>query len=192
MSYEEFLDWIEPGMHAEWVNGEVVMMAAVGGAHNRLHLFLLRAISEYLEHHPLGEIRFDPFNMKTGEALPGRAPDILFVSNKNARRFKSTHLKGPADMVIEIISPGSRGVDRGDKFYEYEEGGVPEYWLLDPYRKRGEFYQRSPAGELKPMVPTAKGIYTCKAIKGLWVDVNWFWKYPFPTLRTLRKLWGLE
>jgi Uma2 family endonuclease len=192
MSYEEFVEWLEPGVHAEWVDGEVVMMAPIGEAHNRLHLFVLRVIAEYLDYHPVGEIRFDPFNMKTGEDLPGRAPDIFFVSNKNARKFKKTHLKGPADMVVEVISPGSRGVDRGDKFYEYEEGGVPEYWLLDPYRKRAEFYQRTTRGELNLVEPDSSGIYNCKSIKGFWVNVNWFWKYPFPPLRTIRKQWGLE
>jgi Uma2 family endonuclease len=192
MSYEEFLDWIEPGVHAEWVDGEVVMMAAVGRAHNRLHLFLLRIIGEFLENHPIGELTFDPFNMKTGEELPGRAPDILFVSKKNLKRLKDNHLEGPADMVIEVVSPGSRGVDRGQKFYEYEEGGVPEYWLLDPYRKRAEFHRRTARGELALVAPDDKGVYACKAIKGLWVDVNWFWKYPFPPLRTIRRLWGID
>src|SRR3954464_13951742 len=105
MTYEQFLDWLDNGVHAEWVDGEVVMMAPIGEAHVRLHLFLLRLLGEFLDYHPLGELRFDPFNMKTGAALPGRAPDILFVANRNRRRLKGTHLRGPADLVIEIISP---------------------------------------------------------------------------------------
>ncbi|MFQ5793902.1 MAG: Uma2 family endonuclease [Candidatus Bipolaricaulia bacterium] len=41
---------------------------------------------------------------------------------------------------IEIISPESRLRDRGEKFAEYEMGGVQEYWLLDPEEKRVDFY----------------------------------------------------
>jgi Uma2 family endonuclease len=192
MTYDQFLDWVQPGVHAEWVDGEVVMMAPVGRAHVRLHLFLLRLIGDYLEHRPLGEITFDPFNMKTGDDLPGRAPDILFVAKKNLKRLKDNHLQGPADMVIEIISPGSVGVDRGDKFYEYESGGVGEYWILDPFRKRADFYRRDNAGTLQLVPPDDQQIYRCRAIKGFWVDVRWFWRFPFPTLRSIRKQWKLE
>ncbi|MEW6281474.1 MAG: hypothetical protein AB1758_22885 [Candidatus Eremiobacterota bacterium] len=31
-----------------------------------------------------------------------------------------------------MISDDSVGRDRGDKFYEYEEGGGQEFWLIDP------------------------------------------------------------
>jgi len=37
-------------------------------------------------------------------------------------------------MVVEIVSPDSQSRDRGDKFYEYEEAGVLEYWILDQTR----------------------------------------------------------
>ncbi len=43
------------------------------------------------------------------------------------------------DLVIEIISPQSRGRDRGDKFYEYEKDGVKEAWVIDYPRKQAEF-----------------------------------------------------
>ena len=55
--------------------------------------------------------------------------------------MKRLYLDGPADLVIEVVSPGNRGVDRGEKYVEYEQGGVPEYWLLDPERETHEFYQ---------------------------------------------------
>jgi Uma2 family endonuclease len=192
MTYEEFLDWLEDGVHAEWVDGEVVMMAPVGRQHVRLHLFLLRLLGEYLEQRPLGELTFDPFNMKTGDGLPGRAPDILFVANKNLRRLKDSHLKGPADLVVEIVSPGSAGVDRGHKFYEYETGGVGEYWILDPYRKQAEFYQRGSSGNFQVVLPDEHGVFRSRAMKGLWVSVRWFWRSPFPTLRSIRKQWKLD
>ena len=49
-------------------------------------------------------------------------------------------MDGPADVVIEIISTGSRSTDRRTKFAEYEQLGVPEYWLIDPLRRQAEFY----------------------------------------------------
>jgi Uma2 family endonuclease len=190
MSYREFLERFDDGQHAEWVNGEVIEMPPIGEDHDRLELFLLRLLGEFLEHHPLGEIRHDPFNMKTGPQLPGRAPDVLFVANKNLKRLKKTHLQGPADLVIEVVSPGTRATDRGDKYYEYEQGGVSEYWLLDPQRKRAEFYQLDRKRRYQLVASDKEGVYRCRAISGLWVKEAWFW-YPFPSLAVVRHAWGL-
>ncbi len=61
--------------------------------------------------------------MKTGSERPSRLPDIIFVAKENLSRVKENHLDGPADLVVEIISTESRSHDRGEKFYEYEQGG---------------------------------------------------------------------
>lgn len=55
-----------------------------------------------------------------------------FVASEHLDRLKETYLDGPADLVVGIVSPDSVGRDRGEKFYEYAQGGVPEYWLIDP------------------------------------------------------------
>lgn len=90
--------------------------------------------------------------MKTGPDLPGRAPDILFVATEHLHRLHENHLEGPADLAVEILTPASRAVDRGEKFFEYEEGGVFEFWLVDPQRQQAEFYQRGPDGRYR-LVP---------------------------------------
>jgi Uma2 family endonuclease len=189
MSYREFLERYGDGEHVEWINGAIVQMPPIGEDHDRLDQILLRMLGEFLEHHPLGKLRHDPFNMKTGPTLPGRAPDILFVAKRNLKRLKKTYLQGLADLAIEIISPGSRAIDRGDKYYEYEQGGVGEYWLLDPHRKRAEFYQRDKAGLYAAIPPDENGVYRSKAITGLWLKAPWLW-FPFPTLAAVRRAWG--
>jgi Uma2 family endonuclease len=191
MSYQDFLERYDDGSHIEWVDGEVIEMPPIGEEHDRLDTFLLRLLGEYLEHHPLGELRHDPFNMKTGADLPGRSPDILFVTRKNLKRLKKTYLNGPADLAVEIISPGTRAIDRGDKYFEYERGGVSEYWLIDPHRTHAEFYQRDRRGRYQLIPPDPKGVYQSRAIKGLWLKVPWLW-HPFPTLSAVRREWGLS
>ncbi|MEZ5301901.1 MAG: Uma2 family endonuclease [Verrucomicrobiales bacterium] len=73
--------------------------------------------------------------------FPGREPDIIFVASENLGRIKNAFLDGPADLAVEVISPESQGRDRGDKFYEYQAGGVREYWIIDPERQVAEFYR---------------------------------------------------
>ena len=36
------------------------------------------------------------------------------------------------DVVLEVISPESRGADEETKYRDYEAAGVSEYWLVDP------------------------------------------------------------
>jgi Uma2 family endonuclease len=187
MTYRQFLQrhWENP--HVEWVEGVVVEMAPIGDLHNDLTTFLIHLIDLYVKKHELGTVRTEPYQMKTGPKLPGRAPDILFVSKKNSHRLRKTYVAGPADLVVEVISPGSRGVDRGEKLYEYEEGGVPEFWLLDPERKKAEFHVRGRDGTYE-LAGLGDGIFRSTVIKGLWLRVDWLWQPELPTLAALKEL----
>lgn len=191
ISYEDFLEWTGENQHVEWVDGEVFLMSPISNRHQDVGAFLISLLRFYAEARHLGEVRYDPFQMKIGPRFPGRAPDILFVASANALRLKSVFLDGPADLVVEIISPESRARDRGEKFFEYEEGGVPEYWLLDPIRNQAEFYQRGENGLYRMVPPDVQGRYHSAALPGLWLQVNWLWEIPLPPLLGVLKQWGL-
>lgn len=191
LSYEEFLNWEGANQHVEWVDGKVVYMSPLSKEHHHLRLFLLRLISDYVDSHHLGRVCFEPFQMKTGPKLPGRSPDIAFVATKHLPRLKRLYLDGPADLVVEVASKGSRAVDRGEKFFEYEQGGVPEYWFIDPHRKTAEFYVMGAHG-IYDWVPVGQdGRYHSKTIEGLWIDTHWFWREPLPTILSILKEWKL-
>ncbi|MDQ3668302.1 MAG: Uma2 family endonuclease [Acidobacteriota bacterium] len=136
ISYEEFLQSSEY-VWAEWVDGEVVPLSPASRKHQLLVSFLAALLQHFVEANRLGLIISAPFQMKTGADLPGREPDILFIASDHLERLKDTHLAGAADVVVEVISPESLVRDRGEKFYEYEKGGVGEYWLIDPLRPIG-------------------------------------------------------
>src|SRR5437879_1616043 len=94
MTYDEFLTWADEDMHAEWVNGKVVFMSPVSRGHVVIKQFLLKLLSCFIEEHNLGELYDEPFQMKTGLDLPGRSPDIIFVSKQNLARLKENYLDG--------------------------------------------------------------------------------------------------
>jgi len=191
ISYEEFLERTDEDPHVEWVAGEVVPMSPVSNRHQDVAGFLLVLLRFYAEARQLGEVRSEPYQMKPGPTLPGRAPDIFFVADAHLSWMKKTYLDGPADLAVEIISPESRARDRGDKFYEYEQGGVPEYWLLDPVREQSEFYQLEPNGIYRPILLDAQGRYHSAALPGLWLQVDWLWEPPLPPLLSVLKAWEL-
>ncbi len=132
-----------------------------------------------------------PFQMKAGEELPGREPDVMFIAAGHEDRLKTAHLDGPADLVVEIISEESRARDRGEKFYEYEAGGVREYWLIDPIRNQAEFYVLDEKGIYQLRQPDDEGVFHSVVLEGLWLKVEWLWESPLPPLLDVLRAWGL-
>jgi Uma2 family endonuclease len=191
ISYEQFLEWLDDETHAEWVEGEVVLMSPVSKLHQRLTRLLLNLISFFVEAHELGEVFFEPFIMKTAPDLPGRAPDILFVANSNLGRLKQASLEGPADLVIETVSPDRPDRDWVDKRGEYEQGGVREYWIIDPQERRAGFYHLGENGRYQPIPISADGMVRSIVLEGLWLKVEWLWQEPLPLSRSILSEWGL-
>jgi Uma2 family endonuclease len=122
----------------------------------------------------------------------GREPDLLFVTTEHLARLRGTYLDGPADLVLEITSPESIGRDRGEKFYEYAQGGVPEYWLIDPQMRWAEFYQLEQAG-YRVAFSGQKGTYHALTLPGFWLRIEWLWQEPLPQpLQALGEIVGLD
>ncbi len=178
MTYDEFMEWADEDTLAEWVDGRVVMTSPVSARHQDIGVFLTNVLAEHARMHDLGRVLVAPFQMH----LPalGREPDVLFVAREHLDRVLFTRVEGPADLVAEIVSPESRVCDRGEKFYEYQEGGVGEYWLIDPDTRRVDFYQLDSDGISQPILPDADGVYRSRAMAGLWVRVAWLWQEPLP------------
>jgi Uma2 family endonuclease len=187
MTYEEFLAWADEDTLAEWVDGEVVMYTPASDRHQDLARFLTSVLGVYVETHSLGVIRPAPFQMKLEH---GREPDLLFVAQEHLKRLKETHLDGPADLVVEIVSPESVGRDRGEKFYEYAQGGVPEYWLIDPQTKQAEFYQLE-EGRYRVAFSGDEGRYQALVLPDFWLRVEWLWQDPLPAVLDVVRELGL-
>ena len=122
-----------------------------------------------------------------------RSPHVPLIveAKEHLSRLKKTHLEGPADLVVEIISPESRARDRGEKFYEYEQGGVREYWLIDPVRKQAEFYHLGKNRIYRLMPISDNGLFRSAVLEGLWLKVEWLWQEPLPPLLSVLKEWRL-
>ncbi|HEX8237074.1 MAG TPA: Uma2 family endonuclease [Abditibacteriaceae bacterium] len=189
ISYEEFLAQADEDVRAEWVNGQVIIdMTPVTTWHQNLEDFLTALIRYYAEVKELGQVRSAGYQMRIAQPPSGREPDIVFVRNENLTRMRETFLDGPADLVVEIISPESRARDRGEKYYEYEAGGVCEYWLLDPQRKQAEWYQLDDKG-IYQLVAAQDSVYHSRVLEGLWLRESWLWQPP--TLREVLREWKL-
>ena len=70
--------------------------------------------------------------LPTGDTVE---PDASFVSTERWRALARPVRGFPAvvpELVVEILSPGTKSIDQGQKRRIYERNGVLEYWLIDP------------------------------------------------------------
>jgi len=188
VSFEEYLEWLDEDTWAEWVDGKVVMLSPANAQHQDLGGFLLNILRVYAEAKDLGKVLSAPFPMKLSEVLRGREPDIVFVAKEHLDRLKDTYLDGPANLVVEIVSPESRLRDRGEKFAEYEAGGVREYWLIDPDERRADFYVLGEDGRYERR-RSREGLYPSEVLPGFRLKEAWLWQDPLPpVLEVLQEL----
>ncbi len=192
ISYDEFLasPLFDEGF-AEWVDGEVITMVPPSTLHQRVSEFLSTLLVLFNEIHAKGEVLIAPYQMKLEKVRRGREPDILFIARKRLDRIKKNYLDGPADLAVEVISRESRTRDRREKFYEYEKGGVREFWLIDPERRKAEFYHLSTDGTYNPIPIGADGVFHSVVLEGFWIKVPWLWQDPLPPRLGILKEWKL-
>lgn len=163
----------------EWVNGVVIKMPS-NEIHDGLFRYLLALIGAYLEMRPIGKLRQAAFVMRINKQSPRREPDLQVILNEHLQRLKTTFVDGPADLCIEIVSPESVERDHGDKFKEYQAGGVTEYWVIDPIHKEARFFYLNAQGiyELQPI--DAEGNYRSQILTGLIVHAPTLWNEKLP------------
>jgi Uma2 family endonuclease len=179
VSYDEFLEWADENVYAEWVDQEVHLTPPASNRHQDLVRFLTSLFSMVVETtDSRAVVRPVPFQMKLEN---GREPDVLVVTEAHRDRIRDSHLEGPADLVVEVVSSESGPRDRGEKFYEYEAAGIPEYWIVDPDREQLEVC-RLEGEQYRSVFMGTDGRVESELLEGLWVRAEWLWQEPLPRL----------
>jgi Uma2 family endonuclease len=118
--------------------------------------------------------------MWVGENRPTREPDLLILLNDHLSRIQPTYIDGPADIVVEIVSPESNDRDRGKKLREYEAAGVPEYWLFDPQRTEAVIYALGSDGHFHPLPIDSDGNLHSSVLPGFRLQTSLLWRDELP------------
>jgi Uma2 family endonuclease len=144
MTLEEYLAYDDgTDTRYELVDGALVEMGAESDLNNRIALFLLMTLAQFV---PLAQLRNKteietPFGKATS-----RYPDLMVLTEKGAaaiadasKSIVRAEMPAPA-LIVEVVSPGKPGEPNYDRDYiekrqEYAARGIGEYWIIDPSRQ---------------------------------------------------------
>ncbi len=169
-TYSEFCSRIHE-QKADLIHGEIFMASPATIKHEDSVDFLGAVLRVYVKRKKLGIVVGSRVAMKLSEE-DAPEPDLIFVRQERMSLLGNTEIFGPADVAIEMISPGSRRLDAVEKKELYAAFGVPEYWLIDLQRQEAHFW-RNEGGEWKDLPIDEHGIFRSSAISGFWLRVDW-------------------
>ena len=66
---------------------------------------------------------------------------MLFVPPESAAGITDRGVEDTPGLVVEVLSPHSKRIDRIKKPPRYRDFGVPEYWVVDPVVRTIERYR---------------------------------------------------
>ena len=114
------------------------MSPAPNPEHQRIVSKLWKQLDAFVEERGLGEVFFSPVDVVLTQRRVVQ-PDVLFIA-QNRLGIVKEHIDGAPDLVMEVVSEGSRRRDRIEKKALYEQFGLAEYWIVDPDRRTIEVF----------------------------------------------------
>lgn len=141
------------GVRRELVDGEVIEMPPVGGAHGWREVKVARRLDEFVERHGLGVVLAGEVGFRLG--LPHdpervRAPDVAFVSTERlpGGKVPERFLEGAPDLAVEILSPSDSPSEVQRKVRDWLDAGARLVWLWAPEAKTVTAYRADGSARL--------------------------------------------
>ncbi|WP_250125814.1 Uma2 family endonuclease [Chroococcidiopsis sp. CCMEE 29] len=134
-TFEDFLEWKPENGRYELHNGVIIEMQPTG-EHERIKGVLIRKIA----------VEFDKLNLpyfipnqalvKIPSKQTSYLPDVLLLNNAALaseplwNKFSTVQKGASIPLIVEVVSTNWRD-DYFAKLGDYEEIGIPEYWIVD-------------------------------------------------------------
>ena len=105
-------------------------------SHQLIVGYLFSVLSAFASARDLGTVLFAALRVRLWRGKM-REPDVVFMLKEHEDRMGEDYWRR-ADLVMEVVSPDdeSRKRDLKEKRREYARAGIPEYWIVDPQKRR--------------------------------------------------------
>jgi Uma2 family endonuclease len=157
------------GDRHELIDGELVATPVPITRHQIISMNIVSALDRFVRggnlgmvfHAPTG-IRFTPYDLLI--------PDICFVARDRLHVIGPKTIDAPPDLVVEILSPGTKRRDLTTKRDLFARFGVQEYWIVDPGTHTVTVL--SLVGKQYQPVPEDDGAIVSRVLPGLTLSVK--------------------
>ena len=142
ITFEQYLKYEDgTSQRYELVDGELFLMPPASFLHSDIIDFIADLFKVYAIENNLD------FKVKTGDVgvrtgiNSSRIPDISVIDGiawKSHRRDQTAVIESGLLLAVEVVSPGAEQIERDyiDKVTEYQNSGIPEYWIVDPIEQK--------------------------------------------------------
>jgi len=142
---DDIWDMPEDGNRYEVIDGELYMSPAPAWRHQNASGTLFGYLWQHIHARRLGKLVSAPTGVVLDEEN-GLQPDLVYISNERSSVIVERGVEGAPDLVVEILSPGTQGRDRGVKMRRYAASGIPHYWIVDTASQVLEAYRLGDQG----------------------------------------------
>jgi len=171
-TFEQFIEWYPSnGVQYELYKGVIVEMPPPTGEHENVVGFLAAQITfQFLQMGLPFRIPKTAF-VKIQSNNSTYSPDILLLNHDNLINEplwskQSTVIQAASiPLAVEVVSTNWRD-DYYDKFRDYEEMGIPEYWIVDYAAIGGKRFTGNPQQQTLTICELVDGDYQMTVFRG--------------------------
>lgn len=135
-SFEEYLLYEDDNNRLyELFNGELIELPPESGQNVQIAMFL---ILQFLPLVGYKRVRGNGLELEVNGEPRNRYPDLTIIREEHIRKLAKRNTirltMPPPLLVMEVVSPGElqRNRDYIAKRIQYQDCGIPEYWIVDP------------------------------------------------------------
>lgn len=169
LTYEHLRQLPDDGKRYEIVNGELL----VSPSPNRRHQETVGNVYDLLrraQQAGFGKAYFAPFDVIFDQHNVTQ-PDVLFIGNERLGIPTEDNIQGAPDIVVEVLSPGTRLRDEGVKLALYASMRVRYYLMPDPTDQVVHRHELTPAGFREMPLLRAGDTLSFPMFPGISIDV---------------------
>jgi prevent-host-death family protein len=157
ISYEEYMELVDSSdQRYELINGEVYLLASPGFRHQVVVNEISGHFYNYFKDKPCRsltaplDVRLFGFATRFEEDPNVVQPDVMVICDEE-KISEDNKYEGVPTLVVEVLSPSTKGKDMAIKLHLYMRSGVLEYWIADPAQKMITQYSFSDERDIKDM-----------------------------------------
>jgi Uma2 family endonuclease len=152
MTAAEFFRLPEPanGSRRELVRGVIVTRKVPGFRHGVVHAAIAALLHGHAYHQRCGRVTIGTGVITERDPDTVRGPDVAYWSAERLplEQVPAGYPDAPADLCVEVLSPGDTQLQVQEKVREYLHRGVRLVWVVDPEARTVTVYRDPDDGRI--------------------------------------------